>query len=67
MTRAEINLTSVELLLTDAELALTFISIAETPDSPETAERNIHNARKAHGSIQISDSSMSSATPKRKL
>ncbi len=50
--QGDINRTSVELLLIDADVALTFISIAETAEGRETVERNIHNARKAHDSIQ---------------
>jgi hypothetical protein len=50
--RDDINQTSVELLLTDSNVALTFLSIAETTENRETAERNIHNAHKAYDSIQ---------------
>ena len=52
--REDINRTCVELLLTDSNVALTFLSIAETTENQETADRNVHNARKAYDFIQSS-------------
>ena len=52
--REDINHTSVEILLTDSNVALTFLSVAETTENRETANRNIHNARRAYDSIQSS-------------
>ena len=52
--REDINNTCVEVLLTDSNLALTFLSVAETTENKETADRNVHNARKAYDSIQSS-------------
>ena len=50
--REDSNRASVEVLITDSGVALTFLSIAETTHNPETAARNIHNARKAYDWIQ---------------
>src|SRR5262245_47982361 len=41
----------LEFLLTELELAATFLEVANTTTSPETRERNVQNARKAHEEV----------------
>jgi hypothetical protein len=50
--RASIKQTSTDFIETELDLALTFCKIAETTSDPETAKRNIENARRAYDSAK---------------